>query len=157
MINVKYYSIAAKSKRITKLFYSTVKQNNDKIVGVSLIDDYKNNNIQQKHLITYYIEKNILKNAINKISIIVDKLEQNNINIITNELIDQILNNKNNISSKEISKTQFRSIIVDLSHIEEFNVKTTHIDSSDKKIITLYDINVDEIELLKQLNINLNM
>ncbi|KNG79031.1 S8 family peptidase [Mycoplasma sp. HU2014] len=157
LINVKYYSIVAKSKRINQLFYSTLKQNNDKIVGVSLIDDYKNNNIQQKHLITYYIEKNILKNAINKISIIVDKLEQNNINIITNELIDQILNNKNNISSKEIFKTQFRSIIVDLSHIEEFNVKTTHIDSSDKKIITLYDINVDEIELLKKLNINLNM
>ncbi len=73
LINVKYYSIAAKSKRITKLFYSTIKENNNKVVGVSLIDDYENNNAKQKHLITYYIEKNILKNAINNVSVIVDK------------------------------------------------------------------------------------
>ncbi|UWD35034.1 S8 family peptidase [Mycoplasma cottewii] len=156
LINVKYYSIAAKSKRINQLFYSALKQNNDKIVGVSLIDDYENNNIKQKHLITYYIEKDILKNAINKLSMIVNQLEQNNIKFITNELLDRISNNQIDISSSEISKTQFRSVIVDLSHIEEFNVKTTHTDLNNEKIVTLYDINVDEIELLKQLNINLN-
>ncbi|EOA07199.1 Hypothetical protein, putative peptidase S8/S53 family protein [Mycoplasma yeatsii 13926] len=156
LINVKYYSIAAKSKRINQLFYSTLKQNNDKIVGVNLIDEYENNNIKQKHLITYYIEKDILKNAINKVSMIINKLEQNNINFITNEILDQILNNQIDISSSEISKTQFCSIIVDLSHIQEFNVKTTHVDLNNEKIVTLYDINVDEIKLLKQLNINLN-
>lgn len=156
LINVKYYSIAAKSKRITKLFYSTIKENNNKVVGVSLIDDYENNNAKQKHLITYYIEKNILKNAINNVSVIVDKLEQNNINVITNDLLDQISNHQIDILAKGLSKTQICSIVVDLSHIEEFSVKTTHIDLNNEKIVTLYDVNLDVIELLKELDIHFN-
>ncbi|WP_423435473.1 S8 family peptidase [Mycoplasmopsis bovis] len=156
LINVKYYSIATKSKRITKLFYSTIKENNNKVVGVSLIDDYENNNAKQKHLITYYIEKNILKNAINNVSIIVDKLEQNNINVITNDLLDQIWNHQIDILAKGLSKTQICSIVVDLSHIEEFSVKTTHIDLNNEKIVTLYDVNLDVIELLKEIDIHFN-
>ncbi|MCE6056234.1 S8 family peptidase [Mycoplasmopsis agalactiae] len=158
LINVKYYSIAAKSKRITKLFYPSIKENNNKIVGVSLIDDYENiHNAKQKHLITYYIEKNTLKNAINKVSIIVDKLEKNNFNIITNDLLDQIRNHQIDILSKDLSITQFCSIVVDLSHIEEFNVKTTHIDLNNEKIVTLYDVNVDVIELLNEIDIHINI
>ncbi len=83
-------------------------------------------------------------------------LEQNNINVITNDLLDQISNHQIDILAKGLSKTQICSIVVDLSHIEEFSVKTTHIDLNNEKIVTLYDVNLDVIELLKELDIHFN-
>ncbi|PZV99955.1 S8 family peptidase [Metamycoplasma auris] len=158
LVNVKYYSIAAKNKRISKLFYSTFKENNESIIGVSLIDENIGNNLVQKHLITYCINKRKLKGAIENIKIIIDSLEKNNIYDVTSELLEEILRKKSNIVIDDrISKTSFAGIIVDLSHIEEFSVKTSHDDANDNKVVTIYDVGVDAFELLKQLNISFNI
>lgn len=145
LISVHYNRIVAKSYRIKALFEA----GNDAVVGA------KYNSEKNKHIITYYLAKEELRNSI-------DWLEKT-LKIIQSEFPDGIKQedfgddqkmNKISYSKYEISKTRFKSIISDLSYVEKFDVDHNPHTVQDS-IVTLYKTDKTAKEVLEDMGIDI--
>lgn len=150
LIDVYYNDIIAKSGRIQELLRSTG-DCNDKIVGARFSDTTPEN-----HIITYYISRNVLNDAITKLT-------------ESKKLIDNQLNGEatsNNFDAKDttidyekyaISKSKIRNTIIDCSVLEKFDVPkaASEIDKN-QIIVTFFQTEVTIDTLLYNLGIDNN-
>lgn len=147
LISAYYNKIVAKSNRISGLFKGS--DSNFAIVGAKFNDE------KTKHIITYYLDEEDLKNSIDllaKSSQVIKELFKDG---ITKVLFDNTdLFNKVNESSFGLSKSLFRQVIADCSYIDDFEIeKAPH--QFKESIVTLYDIGVDTKQLFKNIGIDI--
>lgn len=145
LVTVKYDSLVPKSRRIQRIFNSTKKHSNDKIVGARFTDGP---NI--KHLITYYLKFEELKDSINLLI---------NVARVVSDKFGGVVNNDNlkkelNFQFYELTKTSFRETIVDLSSILKFKVIEYEFDNINSSVITLFKTDENVKETLNKLDIN---
>ena len=147
LISVYYNKIVAKSNRIAGLLKGA--NSNFSIVGAKFNDE------KTKHIITYYVGIEDLKQSIallTKTKQIVESLFENGISktIFDNkEIIDKI-----NFDNFSFTKTAFKQIIADVSYIDEFEVEQSTQQFKDS-IITIYDIGMDAKLLFKSIGIDI--
>lgn len=147
LISVYYNKIVAKSNRIAGLLKGN--NSNFSIVGAKFNDE------KTKHIITYYVEIEDLKQSITlltKTKQIVESLFENGISksIFENKkIIDNI-----NFNDFSFTKTAFKQIIADVSYIDDFEVEQST-QQFKESIITLYDIGVDAKRLFKSIGIDI--
>lgn len=146
LIGVHYNKIVAKSNRISGLFKGIT--SNSAIVGA------KFNKTKDRHIITYYLTNEDLKKSL-------DSLEKTNAILAecySGEMTKTTFDNLSNFdtidyANYEFSKTQFRSVIADVSYIDHFSIEIPETKIKEG-IVTLYNTGKDTNQILQDLGIN---
>ncbi|WP_033160810.1 S8 family peptidase [[Mycoplasma] collis] len=153
LISVYYKKIVAKSNRIKSILESSLKKNNESIVGSKILN-FKHVFIHSIKLKTLAESISNLKNVIDIILNVwkLDEINESHINGI----------NKSNLLKKHFTKITsfiFVNIVVDAYYVEAFGLQEYNNDdknNKDKAIVSIYDLKIDVIKLLKQLDISIN-
>jgi len=152
LIDVKYIRIIAKSRRIGKILHSSNKDGiNGDVVGAKYSED-------NKHIITYYIQKEDLTKSIINLKECIEIVSTIFKGRITEKnIIDINANRYVNIFRKiNINKTTFTRIVVDSYFIETIApTKYPIIQNSDTAIVSIYKTGQIIKDLLIQIGISI--
>lgn len=143
LISIEYIDIVPKSRRISCFF------SKNKIVGAKFTDS-----IEKRHIITYYIDKKYIKETISKLQIIKQCVEEKMNDIVTNEMLD-VIDSIIDFDKIKVSKSNFVGTIVDTSNIEKIYVHETNELSEERRIVSIFETEVDTKELLNNLGIDI--
>lgn len=143
LISIEYIDIVSKTRRMSYLFSKF------KIVGAKFTDG-----VDQRHIITYYVQKSIIKSTIAILHTISKCINERLNGIVTNDDLENI-ETLIDFKKVNISKTIFVGILVDISNIKEIYVMESKELSEERKIISLYETEKDTKELLKDIGIDL--
>lgn len=148
LVSVFYKRIVPKSKRIKTLLSNGSESSNLSIKGARFDESGK------KHIITHFIDLNVLRKSIeniNKSILILEKYYDGSIDNTALETIDGL---KNKIEKIGISKSKFINIVVDASSVEKIDVLFNSKSLSNNDIITLYDIGIDYDTIFSKIGIS---
>lgn len=152
LISTTYVDVVAKSRRMKELFKKSNKvQPNDCIVGAKFFESDSN---KKKHVITYYVDLEVLDETINKLDTVASILLNDFDGEILTEKLNSISDKKISYEPSGISKTRFLQTIVDVSSIENFGIPQNELDELSTSIISIFDINIPTTELLKRIGLN---
>lgn len=162
IIDAKYNDIIAKSSRIKELIKPPKQNLNDAVVGARFSDSELG---EEKHIITYYIDKSTIVKNINILdqvkSFIENELDgkatKDNFNelSIADDATRQKL--KNNIYEKYgLKKNKMRQLIVDCSVIDSFSVPGISSNNNDNNtfLVTFYKTEMSLSTLFEKLKID---
>ncbi len=151
LIDVNYNDIIAKTNRIKELLKQRGKKINDIIVGARFSDDEEG---KEKHIITYYIDKNTIEDALQKLSIVKKFIVEKLNGVATSSNFNEP-ENKISYEGYELSKSMIRKVITDCSVIESLSVPNlnTEIDT-EYFLVTFYKTEKTVAELLDKIEIN---
>lgn len=141
LISIEYVDIVPKSRRVSSIFV------NEKIVGAKFTEDGR------KHIITYYIDKDAIDKAINKLKLINDCIKNDLRGLVTNDMllsIDSLLN----FNQLSIAKSNFVGTVVDISNIDKIYVLEVNQLSDERKIVSIFETEKDTKELLMSIGID---
>ena len=168
LLDVHHIKVMAKSNRIGNVFMQNQdnKPANDFIVGARFSID---ENQDRKHVITYYIDDDIMKNMIAGLESCIQLLNSRFNGKITRDGLDKLSSDKSKQSNKGasydpslevswakdgISLSTFRNIIVDSFYIENFDIPNNKAEARDQFIITIYKTDVKAGEIMKKIGID---
>lgn len=141
LISIEYVDIVPKSRRVSSIF------TNEKIVGAKFTEDGK------KHIITYYIDKDVIDKAINKLNLINDCIKNELQGLVTNDMLLSI-GNLLNFNQLSIAKSNFVGTVVDISNIDKIYVLEVNQLSDERKIVSIFETEKDTKELLMSIGID---
>lgn len=157
LVSVFYIKVAAKSNRIEGLLAKGKNTANSSVVGAKFT-----NAEPLKHIITHYIDIDILDESISRLNDCIEILKVNFDGVITHDHLEKINKTKKDKLQKEllanynIAKTHFVKVIVDAYYVEGFGIPTDDIELENDAIITIYDTGIKTGELLSKLGIEVN-
>ena len=147
LISVYYNKIVAKSNRIAGLLKG--KLSNQAIVGA------KYNKNKTKHIITYFVSDEDIKESINLLMVVEKILKDNFDDGIYKNIFDDNTNlSKIKFKKYGISMSMFKQVVADISYIDDFDVEMEQ-QNIKSGIITLYNVKQDMREILKKIGINI--
>ncbi len=149
LVDVLYNCIVAKSNRMRAIF-PNYKNLDNKIVGAKFSFDRNGN---KRHVIKHCVSKEVMNNAIKYIELTIKMMKDNYEDIITDEDISDIYNEKVKINFKDISKTKFINIIVDSYYIEKFDLEREVENFKNNSIISLYETGRSLNDIMSELKI----
>lgn len=153
LVDACYNNIIAKSKRIQDLLKPMNGSTNSVIVGARFSNAPEG---MENHIITYYVDENVIKKSIKELEICGKFLREKLDGKATKE-------NFNNIKDKSVyegyslSMSKIRSIIVDCSVLESFNVPDTSYElnqDNENVLVTLFKTELSLSELMYKLHID---
>lgn len=157
IVSAYYDTIVPKTHRIQQLFRPNSRQYpNNFIVGVRYLGD----NDELKHVITYHINIDVLEKTISEIEKAIKLMNSIFKGKIDNSDLDTLEINYTNFFETKADAKRFAQIIVDISYVEKFDIYFEEIDTSESRIVSLYDLktNVEDssylLEVLRKLGIN---
>ena len=151
LLNVRYSSVVAKSNRIKALLKEAGHTSNESIRGAKFDDT---NVREPKHVFTYFVSINALKDSIEKLertSRFIDvnfsgEIDQNGLTLI----------NKGVVKDEILKKSVLAQIIVDVCRVESIGLPDVVSPLNDQNIVTIYKTNVKAEGLLHELGIDVN-
>lgn len=149
LVSVYYNRVIPKSSRLKGFFSKGSEPSNKYVKGVRF-----NDNTDKKHIITYYIGKDVLKESISRIDLLIKIIdEQFNGFIDANKLksldIDETPLNKYNIS-----KSAFKKYITDMVDIEKFDVyENNDVIKEKNSYITIFDTDINIEDLMQKIGL----
>ena len=150
LVNVVYIQTLAKSNRLSTLFTGGGKTANEAVVGAKFSDD-----LDKKHIITYYITKDVLRGSIQKLrdcrSILVKEFGGSISNIDLNAVNSGKMSYKNVL----LKRSPFASIVVESHYVEHFFVQKDAEEIEDAAIVNLYKTDDNLMDRLLSFNIDL--
>lgn len=154
LLSVNYKRVLAKSNRISELFKKGDKHPNDAIVGAK----FNILNGRKAHTITYYLEREQIIDAIDKlksVKLALSELFDGSINDACINVKGEVDNLDNfNFKRYSISKSMFRNVIVDVSFIDSFEVIEEDFGLEGNLVITIFETELKIKDLLKNYNID---
>ena len=149
LISVTYVDVVAKSRRMRELFKKNSRiQPNDCVVGAKFIDK---TSTEKQHVITYYVDLDVLDESINTLNIVASLLIKDFNGEISTEKLNSISDRTEKYEPGIIARTKFLQAIVDISSIENFAIPKNELRTS---IISIFDTKVPTSELLKRVGLN---
>lgn len=146
LIDVHYIEVVAKSNRMSHIF-SPIE--NENIVGAR----FSSTN-EPKHIITYRFTREDLEQAIERLSICKNVIEQKFGEIEINQNVLDTINQKNNFSP-DIKNYPLISCLVECFYIEKFCKERVAKKIKEHALVSIYDTGEDTIELLKNFDIHI--
>ena len=150
LVSVYYKDVIAKTRRISGTLCKGTKTSNSSIVGAKFSSD-----LRKKHIITHYIDRDILNESIERYKCVIKIIEEKFDGIITSEDISKINNKTIEYTYEGIAKTNFLKIIVDAHYVEKFSLVKNYEEFEENTIITLYKTDIKAEKLMEALGINL--
>lgn len=153
LVSVYCYAVVAKTNRISELFKFQSKKVNDIIVGAR----FGGSEESHYHIFTYCMTKINLKDSIEKLKNLIETFRRVFYDSVSKEEMTLFKNDKvTKFESPFFSKTQFISLVEELSYINRFDIYFCQDTIEENAIVTLFDTNRDILALLKQININIS-
>ncbi|HHK5584162.1 TPA: S8 family peptidase [Streptococcus mutans] len=153
LITTVYIDVVAKSRRIKELFKKSNKRlANDFVVGAKFLNEEKH---EERHAITYYIDMQVLDNAIQLLEKSQIILDSDFGGEITTEIVNEINSKKRIYDNELLSKTTFLQIIVDVSSIDRFDIPQNEFDSYNTSIISIFETELKTTDLLKKIGLDI--
>lgn len=150
LIDVHYKCTVAKSNRISEYFKKT-QDPNSLIVGARFADI---NSYSPKHIITYYVTDEIIKDSIKKAESSKRILDAEFNGSIGYTEIEKINDKNIKFSNYKISRTAFLNIIVDSYYVDGFSKPNNSANTDSQQLITIYKTNRTTTDILKNIGIN---
>lgn len=152
LIDVYYNDIISKSGRIKEILKNK-EECNDSIVGARFTNGVPGT---ENHIITHYVEKNVIDSAINKILIAADYIDEYLNGEATSENFNSSL--PLDYSKCKLKKTKLRDVIIDCSAIEKFDIPNVldNVEMKDSMVVTFYKTELNIYNLLKELGVDQN-
>ncbi len=145
-----YKDIVSKRRRIQAFFKSDSDDVSEKIVGAKFSTDKKN------HIITYYVKLDAIDKTLAELEIVRSILIENFKDGINDEALEHV-DKRIKFDNYNISKTKFMQYIVDINNVERFNVEENIKLYKEPTIISIYDTEMNIIELMKSIGINIDV
>jgi len=143
LVSVKYRRIVPKGRKISS-FFTFDGPIEDTVVGARFNPD------KTKHIVTHYISKKNIDDAIKHLSQAKLVCEKHEIPEITKAYIDNIALHID-FSKAEISKSKFLSVIVDAHFVEKFYIlDEPNVEAKDTAVVTIYDIGGEALPFLQK-------
>lgn len=135
LVSAYYTSVVAKSNRMKGLLSKGAADPNNFICGAKFYG--ADPNIQ--HVFTYYVPLDVIDGSIERISIVIEILDQDYKGKITSADIDLINNGKRQYRHQNrLAKTNFVNVVVDSFYLEKFTVEFAEKVDEEDSIVTLY-------------------
>lgn len=149
LISVYYNRVIPKSSRISRLFSKNSESPDMYIRGVRFDDSDG-----KKHIITYYLSKDIFEKSIEKIRLVIQIIEMEFNGVLDSEKFDKITRKTKFLQKYSINQSLLKTLILDFLDIEKFDVYH-NVDKIDDKnmYITLFDTGMAIEELMNKLEI----
>lgn len=151
LLDVHYSSVVAKSNRIKALLKEKGRTSNDSIRGAKFDDS---NAREPKHIFTYFVSLDALKETIEKLERTVLFLDEKFSGEINQNGMTLI--NKGLVKDEELKKSVLAQIIVDVCRVESISLPDIVQPSDGYNIVTIYKTNVKANQLLMKLGIQIN-
>lgn len=145
LVSVYYNRTIPKSSRLKGFFSKGSEPSNEYVRGVRF-----NNANDKKHIITYYIEKRILRESAKRISLLIKIIDDCFEGIIDAKKMELLDKNGVLLKKYKISKSTFKKYVIDLVDVEKFDVyRNDDVVGEKKSYITIFDTDV-KIETLME-------
>ena len=108
----------------------------------------------KKHIITYYIDKNILDKSIDRINALINITKEGFDGVINSENFKSIGKKESLLKKHNMAKSVFKKYITDLIDIEKFDVyENDDIVDEAKSYITIFDTGINIVELMQRVGL----
>lgn len=156
LINVKYVRVIPKSNRLRILLSSKDSESpNNYIKGAKFDTSYKDGRKIQKHIFTYYVDRNSINRAIELIEQAAKIISEHYHGEITNVHTDSIIKNHIYNAQNVLPYTKFIKIILDCYYTESFGLVDNSEKYNEASIVTIYDTEQDTSVLMNNIGINI--
>lgn len=150
LVSIRYIDIIAKSNRVQGFFSRSGQSSNSSVVGAKFFLDEK-----IKHIITHYIDLNVLYESINKMRLCIQSVKKLFGEEVNHRNLNEIDQHNEALINFGLSKTSFVHYIVDAYYVEFFYVNADVDAVKDSSIISLYNTKTDTSALLNKLEIRI--
>lgn len=152
LVAIRYERIIAKSGRVRRLLSeSESSSSNNTIVGVRFYDNGK----FRQHVITHCVSKHSLKAAIKdlyNLALCIDKLCGGE---VTSKQLKKINEQKTSFDHLPLSRSAFSRLVVDVCHIECFELNVPEESVEETSMVTLYKgTGINNTEFLRKIGIS---
>ena len=149
LISVYYNRVIPKSARLKGFFSKGSEPSNNYVRGVRFSDIN-----DKKHIITYYISKEILKESILRIELLIDIINKYFDGIMDTEKLKSLDYDETPLIGYKISKSAFKKYITDMVDIEKFDLyENNDIINEKKSYITIFDTDIDIVNLMQKIGL----
>lgn len=150
IVSVYYYHVVAKSNRIKGLLCKGSELPDDSICGSKFYGVKP-----QQHVFTHYVELDVLRESIRRLSICIDIIEQQYNGTVTADDVENVSNNKVSYYHPHLPKTHFLRIVVDSYYVEKFTIDKDEEQITEQAIVTIYKTKVRTADLLRKFGIDM--
>lgn len=149
LLSIHYVSLIPKSRKISQLFKSARNKSDDSVVGAKFVND--------KHVITHFITKDLLRKTIEEIEVTLEILNDLFGGYVSKDEANKTkLFNKVNLNENKLSikKTQFKSILADITNISKINIEHAEDIDGEAKVVSFYDVNMDLTKFFQKIGLD---
>lgn len=150
LVSAYYRMVVAKSNRIKGLLVQRSDDPNDYVVGAKFSQGES-----PKHIITYCVDKDSLKESINRLKKAADIVQREFSGEIDKEGLLKITDGEMSLPDNSLKKTHFAKVIVDANFVTRFDVDRSADEIDEAAIVSLYDVGEDSQKLLARLGISI--
>ena len=149
LISVYYNRVIPKSARLKGLFSKGSEHSNNYVRGVRFSDVN-----DKKHIITYYIGKETLKESISRIDLLIKIIDGYFDGVVDSEKLNSLDKDETPLKLFKISKSAFKKYITDMVDIEKFDLYENN-DIVDEKnsYITIFDTDISIVNLMQKIGL----
>ena len=149
LISVYYNRVIPKSARLKGLFSKGSEHSNNYVKGVRFSDIN-----DKKHIITYYISKDILKKSISRIDLLIKIIDRYFDGVVDNEKLNSLDKDEAPLKQFKISKSAFKKYITDMVDIEKFDLyENNDIINEKNSYITIFETDISIVNLMQKIGL----
>lgn len=155
LVDVCYIDVIAKSNRITGYLSTFSSPANESVVGARF-NEFTDEEKGRKHIITHYVSDAIVDNTIKNINACIKLIDENFDGRITYNNIEQLKTVNIDYNRYGITKTAFRSVVVDTHYVEGFKIPDNSANTVEQSIITIYKTDKETKALMSEIGIQID-
>ena len=151
LVSVHYNRVVAKSNRIQGMLSKGTSDPNDYIRGARFSDSDSG----ISHIFTYYVSLDTILFTINRISLVLQILDQEQKETITYDDISAIYNHASKYRyGSLLAKTHFINVVVDAFYVEKFTVDFPDDTIKEESIVTIYKTDVKTEDIFRSIGLD---
>lgn len=154
LINVKHIRVIPKSNRLRILLSLKDSESPNKFIkGAKFELSYSNNIKRQKHVFTYYIDRDSIRRTIKLLETAATIITEHYNGEITSKNTDNIIKNHIYLAQDIMPYTKFIKVILDCYYTESFNLVDNSKNYNEDSIITIYETEQNTSALMANIGI----
>jgi len=149
LISVYYNRVIPKSSRLKGFFSKGSEHSNNYVRGVRFSDVN-----EKKHIITYYISKDVLRESIMRIDLLIQIIDQYFDGVVDADKLSSLDKDETPLKKYKISKSAFKKYVTDMVDIEKFDLyENNDVIKEKNSYITIFDTDLDIVNLMQKIGL----
>jgi len=149
LISVYYNRVIPKSSRLKGFFSKGSEHSNNYVRGVRFSDVN-----DKKHIITYYISKDVLRESIMRIDLLIQIIDQYFDGVVDADKLSSLDKDETPLKKYKISKSAFKKYVTDMVDIEKFDLyENNDVIKEKNSYITIFDTDLDIVNLMQKIGL----